>query len=233
MSVFTRLAQLVGADASQALAGADDPEAALRGLLADLRRGITEVEAGVAGALATLRPLEEELASERRAAEDWGRKAATALVRASQADGPGAARFEALAEEAVRRQLAAEQRRDDLARQATHHREAVDTLREGLARLRGKHDELSRRRSELLARSRMADAQLRMNDVLGTDTGAGDAELAAFAERVLRQEAQVAAWRELDGIGAAPASPGGPVPSEPAEDAVRQRLAALRAAPGT
>ncbi|HVL97686.1 MAG TPA: PspA/IM30 family protein [Egibacteraceae bacterium] len=198
-TVIGRIGQLVRANVSALLDGADDPEKMLDQLLRDFSASIAEAESAVAQTVGNLRLLEDDRDEAREAAEEWGRKAAAAAARAEQlaAEGsPDADRFTELARVALRRQIGYEKQVETFSTQIAQQEGLATQLRSGLDKVRAKHEDLVRRRDELVSRARAAEARTKMHESVHSVLDPG-AELGRFEEHVRRQEAEVLGMEEV------------------------------------
>ncbi|UYG16107.1 PspA/IM30 family protein [Brachybacterium huguangmaarense] len=201
-SILGRIAQLTRANINALLDQAEDPEKMLDQMIRDYTDSIREAEAAVSQTIGNLRLMERDQEEDRKAAEDWNRKALAASQRGDQlrAEGNGseADRFDNLARVAIERQLQAEEEVQAVEPSIRSQNEVVGQLKTGLDTMRGKLTELRSKRDQLVARSRAADAQNRMSDAIGAiDVLDPTSELSRFEEKVRREEAKVIGRQEI------------------------------------
>jgi phage shock protein A len=230
-SILGRIGQLVRANVGALVEGAEDPPKAVDQLLRDYAESVRDAEASVAQTIGNLRLLEDDLAEARGAVAEWGDKAAAASRKADELRAAGQAaeadRFDDLARVALRRQIAYEAQARTLEAQVAQQGALTDTLKQGLEQLRLKQQELLRKRDELVSRSSVARARVRVEQAASALDPAG--ELGRFEERVRREEALAqglaeAARDPLDDAFARLAA-------DDDERQVDQRLARLKATP--
>lgn len=201
-SLLGRISQLVRANLNAVIDSAEDPQKMLDQMVRDYTNAIREAEESVAVTIGDLRLLEQDHAEEVASAKEWGNKALAASRKADQLRGEGnateAERFDTLAKIALQRQITDEQQAKDLQAQITPRSEVVAKLKSGLITMRLRLDDLKSKRNELVARSRMADAQGRVHDaVRSIDLLDPTSEISRFEEKVRREEARVAGREEL------------------------------------
>lgn len=201
-SLLGRISQLARANLNALLDSAEDPQKMLDQMVRDYTAAIREAEESVAVTIGDLRLLEQDHAEEVASAKEWGSKAVAASRKADQLRAAGNAaeadRFDTLAKVALQRQIADEQQAKAFEPQIASRAEVVAKLKDGLNAMRLRLDELRTKRNELVARSRMAEAQGRVTDaVRGIDLLDPTSEVARFEEKVRREEARVAGREEL------------------------------------
>jgi len=100
--------------------------------------------------------------------DEWGAKARAAAGKASQLETAGnaaeAARFNDLAKTALREQINYEKQAQGLDVTVTQQTKLTDELKDGLNKMRDKREELVHKRDELVARSRMAQAERQVQE---------------------------------------------------------------------
>lgn len=201
-TLLGRVAQLAKANINSMLDRAEDPEKMLDQMIRDYTDSIREAEAAVSQTIGNLRLMERDQEEDRRAAEDWSRKAIAASQRADQLREEGNAseadRFDNLARVAIERQMQSEEEVQAVAPQIQSQNQVVGQLKTGLDSMRGKLTELRSKRDQLVARSRAAEAQNRMSDAIGAiDVLDPTSEISRFEEKVRREEARVIGRQEL------------------------------------
>lgn len=201
-SIFGRIAQLTRANINALLDQAEDPEKMLDQLIRDFTSSIADAEDATAATIGNLRLLEADKAEDEKAAGEWGTKAAAASQRADQLRAEGNAaeadRFDGLAKYALESQISYEREIEAALPQIAAQTEVVDKLKAGLDDMRQKLGELRRKRDELVARARAAEAQGQVMDAMrNIDVLDPSSELSRFEERIRRDEARVAGRQEL------------------------------------
>jgi phage shock protein A len=181
---------------------AEDPEKMLDQLVRDFTSNIEEAEQAVAQTVGNLRLLEEDQRETQRAHAEWGAKAAAASRKAEEVRAEGNAaeadRFDELAKIALRRQLSFESQLSTFKTQIEQQTSLTNQLKDGLNKLRVKREELVQKRDELLARAKMAQAQMEVQTaVKNVSVMDPTSELNRFEERIRRQEAMARGMAEV------------------------------------
>jgi phage shock protein A len=201
-SILGRIGQLVRANVNALLDSAEDPELMLEQLVRDYSSNVREVEAAVAQTIGNLRLLEEDQREAQDAAQEWAEKARAASRKADELRTSGqdseADRFDNLARIALRRQISYEDQAKTLEEQVSQQRDLTDKLKSGLEQLRLKREELVRKRDELTGRSRVARAQIKVQQAV-QDVSAMNptSELRRFEDRVRHEEALARGMEEV------------------------------------
>src|SRR5581483_2598668 len=96
-------------------------------------------------------------------------------------------RFDELARVALRKQVSYEQQARTMEAQVSQQTELTSQLQDGLNKLRAKRDELVQKRDELVSRSRMARAQMQVQEVARSVSVLDPtSDLSHFEDRVRR-----------------------------------------------
>jgi len=193
-TILGRIGQLVRANVNAMLDSAEDPEQMLEQLVRDYSSNVREAEGAVAQTIGNLRLLEEDQREAVAAAQEWTEKAGAASRKADELRASGqdaeADRFDNLARIALRRQISYDGQAQTLDEQVRQQRDLTDKLRSGLEQLRMKREELVRKREQLTSRSRMARAQIKVQEaVRDVSTMDPSSELRRFEDRVRHEEA--------------------------------------------
>lgn len=201
-SIFGRISQMARANINAMLDRAEDPEKMLDQMIRDYTNSIAEAKEAVAMTIGQLRLAEQDLEEDRRTADEWGRKALVASQKADQLRAAGKAteadQFDNLAKAALSRQLVEEQQARTLEPAVLAQRETVAKLKDGLEGMTQKLTQLKDKRNELVARSRMAAAQNKVQDAVGSINVADPtSDLARFEDKVRREEARAMGNAEL------------------------------------
>jgi phage shock protein A len=228
-TIFSRVSQLVRANINELIDQAEDPEVMLDQLVRDYTEGIGEARGEVATVIGNLRLTEADQREAADAAVEWGEKAKIASRKADDAEtSDEASRLNGLAEVALRKQLSFEQEAERLQAKVTADTSVVDSLKDGLQKMELKLETLKTKRSELVSRAKMAQAQSKVQSaVQSVNATDPTSELNRFEERIRNQEAQVRGFEELqsDSIDEQFAD----LDRDAADAEVQQRLAALKA----
>lgn len=195
-TIIGRISQLVKANINALIDQAEDPEKMLNQLVTDFTNSIADAEEAVAQTIANTRMAEEDLRIDRDAAQEWGRKATAASSKADELrasdDTAGADRFDQLARVALSRQIDFERQVKEAEPRIAQQNATVQQLKDGLTLMHTKLEDLKSRRSELIARSRSAEAQAQVQESMASiDVLDPTSDLARFEDRVRRQEAMV------------------------------------------
>ena len=168
---------------------AENPEKMLNQLIVDMNQQLIESKKSVAAAIADEKRLERQVKENLAAGQEWERKAMLA-VRAGKDD---------LAKEALIR-------KQDFDKTATQYKEqweaqhdSVEKLKSALRGLQQKIEEAQRKKNLLIARSRRAEAQKKINETIGgmADTSAFEA-FEQMSKRMDQIEAENDAMLEIE-----------------------------------
>ena len=200
-SILGRIAQLARANINALIDAAEDPEKLLDQMIRDYTGNIAEAEEAVAQTIGNLRMMEADKREAEETASEWGAKAAAAAAKVNglrATDPAEAGRFENLARVALKRQITYEEQSRDLAPSIEQQTAVVDKLKTGLQAMGGKLEELRTKRDQLVARSKMAEAQTKVHDAIrSVNINDPTSELSRFEDRIRREEAKVAGQAEL------------------------------------
>ncbi|MFG6443823.1 PspA/IM30 family protein [Microbacterium sp. P06] len=200
-SIFGRISTLVRANVNSLIDQAEDPQKMLDQLVRDFTNSIHDAESAIAETIGNLRLLERDYQEDVQAAAEWGNKALAASKRADQlrpTNAIEADKFDNLAKIALQRQISSENEAKSAAPTIASQTEVVDKLKDGLNGMKGKLEQLRAKRSELVARSKVAEAQNRVHDaVKSVDVLDPTSELGRFEDKIRREEALAAGKQEL------------------------------------
>ena len=200
-SIFGRISTLMKANINALLDSAEDPQKMLDQLVRDFSNSIADAESAIAETIGNLRLLERDHQEDVQAAAEWGNKALAASKRADEVRPTNAVeadKFDNLAKIALQRQISSENEAKSAAPTIASQTEVVDKLKDGLNGMKGKLEQLKSKRSELLARSKVAEAQNRVHDaVKSVDVLDPTSELGRFEDKIRREEAKVLGQQEL------------------------------------
>lgn len=200
-SILGRMGQLIRANINALLDSAEDPEKMLDQMIRDFTNNIADAEEAVAQTVGNLRLLEDDAREAGEAAAEWRSKAQAASDRADAVRAQNAAeadRFDQLARIAIKRELSYEEQAKTLRTQVAAQTELADRLKDGLNKLRVKREELVQKRDELVARAKMAQAQVQVQETLSNVSVLDPtSELSRFEERIRRIEARARGMEEV------------------------------------
>lgn len=193
-SIFGRISTLVRANINALLDSAEDPQKMLDQLVRDYTNNIADAEAAIAETIGNLRLLERDHQEDVQSATEWGRKALAASAKADDLRSAGntadADKFDNLAKIALQRQISEENQAKAAEPQIAAQTEIVDKLKDGLNGMKQKLEELRGKRSELLARAKVAEAQTKVQDAVSQiNVLDPTSELGRFEDKIRRQEA--------------------------------------------
>jgi phage shock protein A len=157
MNFLQRLWNLIRGKADTALSNMEDPEEVLNLAIKDATGEVEDFRKQVARALVDQKKLQAELQGASAIVEEWTNKAQAAV------DGGD----DELAREALSRRAQEEETARARYVALQQHGETVAHLKDGLRALTAKLEDAKRRRNLLVARSRNAQAKMKMADTLG------------------------------------------------------------------
>ncbi|KJL30956.1 MULTISPECIES: PspA/IM30 family protein [Microbacterium] len=201
-SIFGRISTLVKANINSLIDSAEDPQKMIDQLVRDYTNNVADAESAIAETIGNLRLLERDHQEDVQSAAEWGNKALAASRKADDLRGagntPDADKFDNLAKVALQRQISSEQEARTAEPQIAAQTEIVDKLKTGLNGMKDKLVELKNKRSELLARAKVAEAQTKVQDAVSSiNVLDPTSELGRFEDKVRRQEALAQGKAEL------------------------------------
>lgn len=200
-SIFGRISTLVRANVNALIDQAEDPQKMLDQLVRDYTNNIADAEAAIAETIGNLRLLERDHQEDVQAATEWGNKALAASRKADElrsVDPVGADKFDSLAKIALQKQIGEEREARAAEPQIASQTEVVEKLKSGLNGMKGKLEQLKSKRSEMLARAKVAEAQNKVHDAIKSiDVMDPTSELGRFEDKIRRQEALAAGKAEI------------------------------------
>ena len=195
--ILGRIGNILRANINEAIDQAEDPQKMIDQYIRDYTNDIAEAEQAVAQAVGNLRLAEDDLSRAKADVEDWGSKASAAATRATQVPAE-AARFDDLAKAALKNQIAAESRVRALTESVATQTLFTNKLKDALNGLRAKREELVNKRDELVARSKMADAQRQVQESFQSiNVTDPTSDIARMEEKVRRDEALARGMAEV------------------------------------
>lgn len=201
-TILGRISQLAKANINSLIDRAEDPEKMIDQLIRDFDNNIAEAKQAIAQTIGNLRLAEQDHQEDVRAVSEWGQKAQIAIGRAQEARTAGndseATRLENLAKQALQRQLNFESEVKANEPIISSQNEVADKLKTGLGQMEAKRSELANKRNELVARAKTAQAQVQVQQAIGSiNVMDPSSELSRFEERVRQQEAQAIGQAEV------------------------------------
>jgi phage shock protein A len=171
MGILDRFAAMLRSNINDLISRAENPEKMLNQLIVDMRGQLDKARQQVAQAIADEKKLEADAAAQKKAAEDWERRAMLA-VQEGRDD---------LAKQALMRYNEALQGAQALHETWMRSRQETEALKHSLRQLNEKIEEAKRKKNILIARARRAEAQQRIQDTLA---GMGDKSAFESFERM-------------------------------------------------
>ncbi len=188
MGILERTSQILRANINDLLTRAEDPEKMLNQILRDMEDAIERGQAQVAEQIAQEKLIEADLATAKKNAADWDKKAELAVSKG----------LDDLAREALKRQSDYESQIGIYEKQLEVQHQAVQKLKGDLAALQTKYEDARRNQEMLIARAKRAAAQ---QHILTTSAKISSADyssdLAHMERRIQDEEAKVAASEDL------------------------------------
>lgn len=188
MNIFKRIWNVIKANINWLLGKAEDPVKTLEQLVIDMRGQLQEAKIAVAGALADEKKLKMQMEQQRRLVNEWDKKAILAVEKGD--DG--------LAMQALQRQTQEEEILEGYEKTWSSQKEVVDRLKSSLQSLYNKIQEAQRKKNLLIARAKRAEAQKRINRIMGQlDTSDALSKFKEMEEKIESMEARVDAEVEV------------------------------------
>ena len=193
MGLFDRFRRVVKSNINDMISKAENPEKMLTQLIEDMNGQLIESKKAVAGAIADEKQLERQLLQQRAQADGWEKRAVLAVREGK--------------DELAKRALVRKQELDEYVSsyqeqwEAQHN--AVEQLKGSLRDLTQKIEEAQRKKNILIARTKRAEAQQRIQSTLSVsrDTSAFEA-FDRMTKKVDQIEAQADAEREINELDA-------------------------------
>lgn len=188
MTIFDRIATLAKANINDLIDKAEDPEKVAKQVIYDLEQILRESSAGLAAAIAEEKRLQGQIRLLSEDSDKWEKRAATALEKED----------EALAREALKRKLEADEEAARHEEYLEKQSERVKDLRSNLKTLEAQIEDAKRRRDALIARNNSAEAQKKMAMTMSKASSANPMEaLDRMEAKVMLTEAKAEAFGEL------------------------------------
>jgi phage shock protein A len=190
MGIWQRLTTVIKAQINALIGKAENPEKVLDQLLLEMRGQLARTKQEVATAIADEKKLQAQVEKEKKAAEDWERRAMLA-VQEGRDD---------LAKQALIRHNEHMQHAQALHETWVRHKADVETLKASLRELNDKIEEAKRKKNLLVARQRRAEAQGRIQQTMSSMSDQSAFEsFRRMEERIEDMERQALAAAELAG----------------------------------
>jgi phage shock protein A len=190
MGIWQRLSTVIKAQINALIGKAENPEKVLDQLLLEMRGQLARTKQEVATAIADEKKLQAQVEKEKKAAEDWERRAMLA-VQEGRDD---------LAKQALIRHNEHLQHAQQLHETWVRHKADVETLKASLRELNDKIEEAKRKKNLLVARQRRAEAQGRIQETMSSMANESAFEsFRRMEERIEDMERQALAAAELAG----------------------------------
>jgi len=188
MAILDRIGTILRANINDLLDRSEDPEKMLDQILRDMQSAIADARSQVAEMIAQQRMIEADVQRTTDLRDQWEAKA-KAAVQQNRDD---------LARQALQRKADYQKNLDLYTQQLATQEALVQKLKDDLSQLEFKYDDAQRRHSELINRSRRAQAQQKvLEQSQKLDTRDPMSELARMEDKIRSQEAQVGAMEDL------------------------------------
>ncbi|MFO8064353.1 MAG: PspA/IM30 family protein [Spirochaetota bacterium] len=189
MGIFDRFRRLIKSNLNEMINKAENPEKMLEQVIDDMNKQLIESKKNVAAAIADEKKLERQINQTKSQAQQWERRAETA-VRAGEDE---------LAKEALIRKEELERYAEEYEKQREQQHESVEKLKIALRALQQKLEEAQRKRNLLVARARRVETQKKLQETMGgmNDTSAFEA-FDRMTSKMDELEAQNEAMDELE-----------------------------------
>jgi phage shock protein A len=190
MGVFQRLSDLLKANVNDLIDRAENPEKMVKQIIVDMQKELNTSTQAYGKAKASERLAERQYQNALKISQDWENKAKAALSQGDQE----------LAKKALAKKVKAD---EDVA----NYKQMYDTISnqtEAIGNqveiLKSKLEEAKSRQAMLIARSQMADTQKELaKNVGGFDASSSLEKFDRMEEKIVRKEAEAAAYTEIAG----------------------------------
>jgi len=188
LNIFKRIWTIIKSNINWLLGKAEDPIKTLEQLVVDMRTQLQEAKIAVAGALADEKKLKLQMDQQRKLVEEWDKKAVLAVQKGE----------DALAMQALERQTQEEEILKGYEETWAAQKDTVDRLRSSLQALYNKIEEAQRKKNLLIARAKRAEAQQRINAIMGQlDTTDALSKFKEMEQKIVDMEARIDAEVEI------------------------------------
>ena len=158
MGLFDRFRRVVKSNINDMISKAENPEKMLTQLIEDMNEQLIESKRAVAGAIADEKQLERQLLQQRAQSEDWEKRAVLAVREGK----------DELAKRALVRTQELKEYVGTYQEQWEAQLNAVEQLKGSLRDLTQKIEEAQRKKNILIARTKRAEAQQRIQATLSS-----------------------------------------------------------------
>ena len=186
---FSRMADILKSNINEALDRAEDPEKMIKQMVREMEEAVNKATASVGTAVANQKRLERQFHDKQSQAEDFQRRAETA-VEAGEDD---------LARRALERKTTMLDAVGGLRSAVDESRQTAEQLRDQLRELKSKLEEARTRQGSLVARHRAAEARKKLAQSI---SGLGEDAFSSFErfeEKVEAAEVEAEAHQEIAG----------------------------------
>jgi phage shock protein A len=189
MGIFDRLSTMLRSNINDLISRAENPEKMLNQLIVDMKTQLAKAKQQVASAIADERKLQSDAEGMKKQADDWERRAMLA-VQEGRDD---------LAKQALGRYNEQLQGAQQLHETWLRHKTETEQLKISLRQLSDKIEEAKRKKNILVARSKRAEAQQRIQETMSglTDKSAFES-FERMAEKIEAVERKALAAAELN-----------------------------------
>ena len=189
MGLFDRLSTLLRSNINDLISRAENPEKMLNQLIVDMKTQLAKAKQQVASAIADEKKLQSDAENMKKQAEDWERRAMIA-VQENRDD---------LAKQALGRYNEQLQGAQQLHETWLRHKAETDQLKQSLRQLNDKIEEAKRKKNILVARSKRAEAQQRIQETMsGLSDKSAFESFERMAEKIEATERKALAAAELN-----------------------------------
>src|ERR671938_1952784 len=189
MGLFDRLSTMLRSNINDLISRAENPEKMLNQLIVDMKTQLAKAKQQVASAIADERKLQSDAEAMKKQAEDWERRAMMA-VQEGRDD---------LAKQALARYNEQLQGAQQLHETWLRHKAETDQLKLSLRQLNDKIEEAKRKKNILIARSKRAEAQQRVQERMsGLSDKSAFESFERMAEKIEATERRALAAAELN-----------------------------------
>jgi phage shock protein A len=188
MGIFDRLSAMIRSNINDLITRAENPEKMLNQLILDMKGQLAKAKQQVASAIADEKKLQADAEGLKKQAEDWERRAMLA-VQEGRDD---------LAKQALVRYNEQLQGAQQLQETWVKHKAETEQLKLALRQLNDKIEEAKRKKNILIARSKRAEAQQRIQETMsGMSDKSAFESFDRMAEKIEETERKALAAAEL------------------------------------
>jgi phage shock protein A len=189
MGIFDRLSAMLRSNINDLISRAENPEKMLNQLILDMKTQLAKAKQQVASAIADEKKLQSDAEAMKKQADDWERRAMMA-VNEGRDD---------LAKQALARYNEQLQGAQQLHETWLRHKAETDQLKLSLRQLNDKIEEAKRKKNILIARSKRAEAQQRIQETMsGLSDKSAFESFERMAEKIEATERKALAAAELN-----------------------------------